>query len=215
MTVIIDRTGMTPENTDHLLVKEILSTFQPHFPDRVARAIVFPRNYMLTIGWNLAKIFLDQPTIDKVKMLKEEDVLPCLHEHISLENLFKRYGGTVDDPYDLMEDEEFAKTKRQLDALMLPQERHLVDSGYVKKHQENNSVDNLNNRVYNNDEGNDDDDDDEDLKWEEAEEVMENSDLYLLAQESTELGGSKSTIFVSTEEISKTTDTLYDMSIRK
>ncbi|KAJ3103814.1 hypothetical protein HDU97_009819 [Phlyctochytrium planicorne] len=101
MTMIIDRIGMTNHNFDSPLMKTLLSTLQAHYPEHLARLFVFPKNMLLSVGWNVAKVFLDAETIDRVKILTEDEHKNCLQQYITKENLFKRFGGIVDDPVDI------------------------------------------------------------------------------------------------------------------
>ncbi|KAJ3219164.1 hypothetical protein HDU67_002497 [Dinochytrium kinnereticum] len=114
ISLIIDRIGMTNHNFDSPLMKTLLSTFQTYYPDHLARLFVFPKNMLLSVGFNVAKVFLDLETVERIKILTEEEHKHCLMQYIDKEKLFKRFGGTVDDPFDL--------------GVALPSSSHLSDS---------------------------------------------------------------------------------------
>ncbi|KAI8849727.1 CRAL-TRIO domain-containing protein [Chytridium lagenaria] len=100
ISLIIDRIGMNNTNFDSPLMKTLLSTFQTYFPEHLARLFVFPKNMLLSVGFNVAKVFLDAETVERVKILTEDEHKPCLQQYITHENLFKRFGGTQEDPHD-------------------------------------------------------------------------------------------------------------------
>ncbi|KAJ3333574.1 Motile sperm domain-containing protein 2 [Blyttiomyces sp. JEL0837] len=97
ITVIVDRIGMTQANYDSHLVKILLSIFQHHYPERLAKFYIFPKNVMLTMGWNITKVFLEPHTIARIKILNEEEVQGVLVNDIDRDQLYRRFGGIVED----------------------------------------------------------------------------------------------------------------------
>jgi hypothetical protein len=90
---------MTPVNFDKHLVKTLLSTFQHHYPERLAKLFLFPKNMMLSVGLNVAKVFVDSATMEKVHILHEDEVTDILPQYISKKCLFRSLGGDCDDPW--------------------------------------------------------------------------------------------------------------------
>ncbi|KAJ1566848.1 hypothetical protein HK405_008173 [Cladochytrium tenue] len=100
ITAIIDRLGMTPANHDTPLIRALLTTFQHHYPDRLARLFVFPKSAVLSMGWKFAKVFIDAATISRIHILGEDEYRACLLQNIDRSDLLERYGGDLVDPAD-------------------------------------------------------------------------------------------------------------------
>ncbi|KAJ3195915.1 hypothetical protein HK101_010672 [Irineochytrium annulatum] len=100
LTIIIDRVGMSSANYDTPLVKALLATFQQYYPERLARLFIFPKSMILSAGFNVAKVFLDAFTLQKVHILGEDDYKKALLTYIDPDCLFQRLGGTEIDPYE-------------------------------------------------------------------------------------------------------------------
>ncbi|KAJ3212170.1 hypothetical protein HDU83_001181 [Entophlyctis luteolus] len=96
ITVIVDRTHMSPANYDQPLGKAILAIL-PHYPDLFDSYYVFPRNALLMVAWKLTRVFLDPLTVAKIRLLAESEVPKVLGEILSKQELLVRYGGEKDD----------------------------------------------------------------------------------------------------------------------
>ncbi|TPX68331.1 hypothetical protein SpCBS45565_g03203 [Spizellomyces sp. 'palustris'] len=69
LTLLISRMDILPQNKDPALLKLLLSTFQTHYPDHLERLYIFPKTMLLTIGWNVAKVFLSSDVRGRVEIL--------------------------------------------------------------------------------------------------------------------------------------------------
>ncbi|KND00050.1 uncharacterized protein SPPG_04394 [Spizellomyces punctatus DAOM BR117] len=69
LTLLISRLDILPQNKDPALLKLLLSTFQTHYPDHLERLYIFPKTVLLTIGWNVAKVFLSSDVRGRVEIL--------------------------------------------------------------------------------------------------------------------------------------------------
>ncbi|KAJ3121765.1 hypothetical protein HK100_012243 [Physocladia obscura] len=92
LTVIIDRSGMTPVNYDQPLGKAII-TVMPHYPDLFDAYYVFPRNAVLNLAWKVTRVFLDPVTVARIRLLTDAEVPKVLGEIIDKSELLVRYGG--------------------------------------------------------------------------------------------------------------------------
>ncbi|KAJ1552986.1 hypothetical protein HK405_009319 [Cladochytrium tenue] len=77
--------------------KAVATVMQKHYPERLARMIIFPTTTLFWMAWKLVKGCLDSATIRKVE---HKDNAVGLMAVIDRENLFERYGGTGRDPLD-------------------------------------------------------------------------------------------------------------------
>ncbi|KAJ3416943.1 hypothetical protein HDV05_008001 [Chytridiales sp. JEL 0842] len=98
VTVILDRLHMTQANYDSHLVKTLLA-IQHHYPERLDKLFLFPKNMMLSVGLNVARMFVDPVTMGRVHILKEDEVKDVLGRYIDKEYLFEEYGGSCVDPW--------------------------------------------------------------------------------------------------------------------
>ncbi|EGF82504.1 hypothetical protein BATDEDRAFT_23061 [Batrachochytrium dendrobatidis JAM81] len=68
-----------------------------HYPERLSRMYIFPTNMLFKVVWNMAKGYLDPVTLSKIHV-KESPA--SLAGWVSRENLFVRYGGLANDPFE-------------------------------------------------------------------------------------------------------------------
>lgn len=92
-TMIIDRTGATNENQDVEFLKAISKIFQPNFPDRLHRVIIYPTGIMFYGIWNIVQYFLS-PTI-REKVFPQITTQGCL-QYVDSMYLPITMGGTSD-----------------------------------------------------------------------------------------------------------------------
>lgn len=71
-TILVCRRHIKPENKDPALLKLLLSTFQTHYPEHLEKLYIFPRTVLLSIGWNVAKVFLGGDVRGRVEILGGE-----------------------------------------------------------------------------------------------------------------------------------------------
>ncbi|KAI8849754.1 hypothetical protein BC829DRAFT_391095 [Chytridium lagenaria] len=98
MTVIVDRSNGNSGQADSSLIKAVVPLFQKHFPERLARMIIFPTNTWFWMFWKVAKVFIDPATVLKIDI---KDGATSLAAVIDSDQLFDRYGGTKTDPFEV------------------------------------------------------------------------------------------------------------------
>ncbi|KAJ3109002.1 hypothetical protein HDU96_007360 [Phlyctochytrium bullatum] len=107
MTVVVDR-GQSGQ-ADSAIIKAAVPLLQKHYPERLARMVIFPTNTWFWMFWKVAKVFIDPSTVTKVatiflsfSTLKIElkDGPSALEPYINSDQLFERYGGLHKDPFD-------------------------------------------------------------------------------------------------------------------
>ncbi|KAL3899056.1 MAG: hypothetical protein SGCHY_002315 [Lobulomycetales sp.] len=96
VTLLVDRFDMTADNTDDLFIKHLAQVFQPHYPEHLAKLIVIPPSWLISIVWPVIRLFLDPATVDKVNFLGK-DYRERLRDLIPEEHLLQRYGGLLAD----------------------------------------------------------------------------------------------------------------------
>ncbi|KAJ3279876.1 hypothetical protein HK104_001111, partial [Borealophlyctis nickersoniae] len=98
-TIIIDRLDIINANKDPALLRTLATTFQQHYPEHIDKLIMFPKNMLLTLAWNVTKVFLNPNLANRVEMLGT-DYKEQLQKYIDRDCLIERYGGTQKDPYE-------------------------------------------------------------------------------------------------------------------
>ncbi|KAJ1560064.1 hypothetical protein HK405_008362 [Cladochytrium tenue] len=96
VTVLVDRIGMNSANHDAGLARAVLAAFAARYPDRVSRLVVFPRSAVLSVGWKVARGFLDETARARVRIVAERDVKRVLREYVEPAHLPRRYGGELE-----------------------------------------------------------------------------------------------------------------------
>ena len=67
MTVVIDRTRATTAQLDTVLCKSLIPILQKHYPDSLARMVIFPNTgTYFWMAWKLAGTMIDPLTMQKV-----------------------------------------------------------------------------------------------------------------------------------------------------
>ncbi len=56
MVVIVDLLAISKSNSDYVMIKDICKLLQDYYPVRVDRIFFFPKNLMVDIGLNVAKV---------------------------------------------------------------------------------------------------------------------------------------------------------------
>ncbi|KAJ8327994.1 hypothetical protein QVD99_006276 [Batrachochytrium dendrobatidis] len=97
MTIIFDRQNMRTDKSDLKIVAKLVPILQSHYPERLSRMYIFPTNMLFKVVWNMAKGYLDPVTLSKIHV-KESPA--SLAGWVSRENLFVRYGGLANDPFE-------------------------------------------------------------------------------------------------------------------
>jgi len=91
VTVLMDRSGFTQENSDMEFMRHMSPIMQNHFPERMHRVVVYPSGFVFYGLWNIAKWFLDPVTQQKVKPVL---LLAGVQEYIEDEFIPVEMGGT-------------------------------------------------------------------------------------------------------------------------
>lgn len=96
MTIIFDRTGMKADKADLAFAKHILPIFQKHYPEKVFRVYIFPKNTFLSMVFKMFSMLLRPETVNRIVLRSGPE---CLVEGLSRENILKRFGGTLESPF--------------------------------------------------------------------------------------------------------------------
>ncbi|KAJ3027425.1 hypothetical protein HDV00_011210 [Rhizophlyctis rosea] len=98
-TILIDRSDLKNENKDPALLKLIVTVLGSHYPEHMEKIFIFPRNWMLMVGWGVIKGFLSPAVVNRIEILGN-DYPSILQKHIDKDSLVERYGGNLKDPFE-------------------------------------------------------------------------------------------------------------------
>ena len=100
MTAIIDIKGMSMRHITKdflLLVKQLASIDQNHYPERMGRVYIINTGAMFSLVWRGITPWLDRNTASKFRILSsEKEWKPVFEQEIGLDQLPPLYGGTND-----------------------------------------------------------------------------------------------------------------------
>jgi hypothetical protein len=87
---------MKADKADLAFAKHILPIFQKHYPEKVSRVYIFPKNTFLSMVFKVFSMLLRPETIKRIVLRSGPE---CLVEGLSRENILKRFGGTLESPF--------------------------------------------------------------------------------------------------------------------
>ncbi|KAI9199840.1 CRAL-TRIO domain-containing protein [Polychytrium aggregatum] len=97
ITIIVDRTQITSSRTDAFMLTNLIPLLTHHYPDSLLRVLLFPTGLTFWIMWNMARMFMDAATVQKVVTFDDPK---RLYEFIDTPFLLEKYGGKMKDPHE-------------------------------------------------------------------------------------------------------------------
>ena len=95
MTFILDRNGMKADKTAFNFAREILPILQKHYPEKMSRITIFPKNSLMSMLLKMFSVALKPETVNRIHLKSDAE---SLKEIINLDNILERYGGTLREP---------------------------------------------------------------------------------------------------------------------
>ena len=92
MSIVFDRTGMKLDKSDLNFAMGILPIFQKHYPEKMSRVYIFPKNTILSMLFKMFSMALKPVTIQRIVLKGGPE---CLMEGIGSDNILERYGGSL------------------------------------------------------------------------------------------------------------------------
>ncbi|KAI9105564.1 hypothetical protein DFS34DRAFT_599945 [Phlyctochytrium arcticum] len=85
--VVISRLDVQTPNKDPALLRLLLSTFQTHYPCHLEKLYLFPKTMLLTMGWNVAKVFLNTDIRNRICILGEGEWKDVVRKEVGVQGL--------------------------------------------------------------------------------------------------------------------------------